>query len=70
MRAWRTPKWKLMLDFLNEGRAELYNLETAPAETTNLVNLKDPESQRMRNLLITRIVQRMREIGDMVNLSE
>ena len=70
MRAWRTPKWKLMLDFLNEGRAELYYLKKDPAETTNLADSKDPEAQRMRKLLTTRITQRMREIGDKVNLSE
>jgi uncharacterized sulfatase len=70
MRAWRTPKWKLMLDFLNKGRAELYNLEQDPAETTNLISSNDPEAQRMRKLLTTRITQRMREIGDTVNLPE
>ncbi len=70
MRAWRTPKWKLMLDFLNKGRAELYNLETDSAETNNLFDSDDPEAQRMKKLLTNRITQRMREIGDTAHIAK
>ncbi len=70
MRAWRTPKWKLMLDFHNEGRAELYNLENDVAETTNLMDSNDPKIQQVKKLLTDRITQRMREIGDPVFVSK
>ncbi len=34
MRGYRTPEWKLMIDFANEGRAELYDLRNDPADIT------------------------------------
>ncbi len=66
MRAYRTTKWKLMQDFNNEGRAELYNLENDPAETTNLIDSEDPEAQRVKQLLSAKILEKMREINDPV----
>lgn len=64
MRAYRTPQWKLMIDFLNKGRAELYDLQKDPTETTNLIDSPDPAVQEIRRRLGKRIRDRMREIGD------
>lgn len=66
MRAWRTPKWKLMIDFLNDGRAELYDLEHDPAESRNLIDSKEPRIQGIRARLRERILDRMRELKDPV----
>ena len=63
MRAWRTPKWKLMVDFLNDGRVELYNLQLDPVETANLAESQDPDIQRVRKRLHGRIVQMVRQIN-------
>ena len=65
MRAWRTTKWKLMQDFNNEGRAELYNLENDPAETKNLIDSTDPEVQQVKARLSQKILAKMREINDL-----
>ena len=64
MRGWRTAKWKLSIDFLNAGRIELYDMENDPAETANLADSKDPETQKVRKRLTERITRKMREIGD------
>ncbi|MAG94295.1 MAG: hypothetical protein CMJ48_11160 [Planctomycetaceae bacterium] len=64
MRAWRTPNWKLMIDFKNAGRAELYDLRRDSTETTNLIDSKDPEIQHVKRRLTNRILQKMRELGD------
>ncbi len=45
MRGYRTPEWKLMIDFANEGRAELYDLKNDPAEHHNLIESSDPAAQ-------------------------
>lgn len=66
MRMYRTPEWKLIRDFLNPGRDELYNLKSDPAETTNLIDSSDPEVQRIRKELDARILARMRELNDPV----
>ena len=63
MRAWRTPKWKLMVNFLNDGRVELYNLQLDPVETANLAESQDPDIQRVRKRLHGRIVQMVRQIN-------
>ncbi len=64
MRAIRTPKWKLMIDFLNKGRAELYNLEKDPAETTNLIDSQDDETKKIKDKLRQRIWATMQLIDD------
>jgi arylsulfatase A-like enzyme len=43
LRAWRTARWKLVRDFLNPDRDELYDLAADPAESVNLV--ADPRSE-------------------------
>ncbi len=51
MRIYRTPEWKLILDFLNPGRNELYNLANDPIENHNLY------SSRKTNKEIASVIQ-------------
>ena len=64
MRAWRTPEWKLMIDFANEGRAELYDLTNDPQEHENLIESSDPPAQAARKALEAKIRARMKELND------
>ncbi len=64
MRMWRTPEWKLVRDFLNPERDELYNLKNDPAETTNLIDADSTEIQRVIAELHAKIVARMRGVND------
>lgn len=66
MRAYRTPEWKLIRDFLNPGRDELYHLKDDPAERNNLIDSADPQVQQVRADLEERIFNQMREIKDPV----
>lgn len=66
MRAYRTPHWKLIRDFLNEGRDELYHLTSDPAESVNLIDADTPETRQMIAELHARILENMRNIGDAV----
>lgn len=66
MRAWRTPEWKLVRDFLNAGRDELYNLKDDPAETTNLITSETPVARAAAEALHEKIIARMNEIDDPV----
>ena len=62
MRMLRTAGWKLVRDFLNPERDELYDLASDPEETTNLIFHPDAEPQLER--LGRRLSARMREVGD------
>jgi uncharacterized sulfatase len=62
MRMWRTPQWKLIRDFLNPERDELYNLRHDPGETTNLI--ADAAHAEIVKDLHAKIIARMREVGD------
>lgn len=64
MRMYRTPEWKLIRDFRNEGRDELYDLTADPAETTNLIDSDGEKAKWARNALGQALLIRMREIGD------
>lgn len=64
MRMYRTPEWKLVRDFLDPSRDELYHLAIDPAETTNLIRSADPEARRAETRLHAAILAGMREIGD------
>ncbi len=64
MRMLRTPKWKLVRDFLNPERDEFYDLVADPGETTNLIH--HPKVQPMAGKLGERLLARMRAIGDRV----
>lgn len=64
MRMYRTPKWKLIRDFLNPWRDELYNLEEDPEEHFNLIDSDDPEVRSVIDELHGKIVAKMEEIND------
>ena len=64
MRMYRTPKWKLVRDFRDPVRDELYSLEKDPAETTNLIHDPSDEVQQVIRTLHAKIVARMRQIDD------
>ncbi|QDU94565.1 sulfatase family protein [Lignipirellula cremea] len=62
MRAIRTPQWKLMIDFLNEGRDELYDLKNDPREHTNLADSTRPEIVAKKAELKRLLQQQMESI--------
>jgi uncharacterized sulfatase len=64
LRCWRTNEWKLVRDFRNEGRDELYYLVSDPAESSNLIVSQDPLIQRMRKELNAQLLEHMSEISD------
>ena len=64
MRGWRTPKWKLVRDFLNEGRDELYDLSKDPEETNNLINSEKSVHQNIIRELHSKILAKMEELMD------
>ena len=64
MRGFRTTDWKLVLDFANPGREELYDLKNDPHETSNLVESDEPLHVRMRAELKRKILERMRTLND------
>ncbi len=64
MRGWRTPKWKLVRDFLNEGRDELYDLVNDPGETTNLIASEKPAHQAVVKELHAKILAKMEALAD------
>ncbi|HEV8131345.1 MAG TPA: sulfatase-like hydrolase/transferase [Acidobacteriota bacterium] len=64
LRMFRTPDWKLVLDFKNKQRGELYHLAEDPEETRNRID--DPASQKMKDYLRRKIVAKMRQLRDPV----
>jgi uncharacterized sulfatase len=64
MRAYRADGWKLMIDFANPGRMELYNLIEDPGETTNLADSRRQDAGKIRERFQAQIARRMRELGD------
>lgn len=64
MRAYRTPEWKLIRDFLNEGRDEFYDLKTDPAEMTNLVTSTEAKATAAKAALNEKLIARMKELHD------
>ena len=64
MRMWRTKNWKLVRDFLNPERNELYHLTEDPKETTNLIDSSVPEVQRAVRRLTAKIPAKMRTTED------
>jgi uncharacterized sulfatase len=66
MRMFRTPEWKLIRDFLNPERDELYHLSIDPTEATNLINDPSKEVETIVQQLHARILAKMQEIGDPV----
>jgi uncharacterized sulfatase len=66
MRMYRTPEWKLVRDFLNPERDELYNLKEDPAESVNLIDDPSPKVRQVIDSLHARIIENMRRTGDPV----
>ena len=64
MRGIRTPEWKFMIDFANQGRLELYHLKDDPGETTNLAQSKDPIHLDKILELMSQVKEHMRDIND------
>ncbi len=64
LRMYRTPEWKLVRDFLNAGKDELYNLKSDPAESRNLID--NPATTVIRKKLEAKLLARMRENDDFV----
>ena len=64
MRMIRTSNWKLVRDFLNPERDELFDLKNDPAESRNVVAVK--KNAAMVKKLHGMIVARMREVKDPV----
>ncbi|MBS1791037.1 MAG: sulfatase-like hydrolase/transferase [Acidobacteria bacterium] len=64
LRVYRTPEWKLVRDFLNTGKDELYNLKADPDEAKNLIN--DPATKAIRQQLEAKLLAKMRANNDPV----
>ncbi len=66
MRAWRTPRWKLVRDFLNPWRDEFYDLANDPEERENLIHDGRFEARMAKQALHGRILARMAALDDPV----
>ena len=64
MRMWRTPEWKLIRDFLDPSRDELYDLKRDPEERRNLIASKDRKARTAVRELHAKILAKMRETND------
>ena len=64
MRCIRTPEWKLVRDFLNPDRDELFHLKTDPEETSNVIH--DAANRPIVKTLHAKILSNMRAIDDSV----
>jgi uncharacterized sulfatase len=66
MRMIRTPQWKLIRDFNNEGRDELYHLAVDAAESRNAIDDPAPTTRKVIAELDARILAKMEELKDPV----
>ena len=66
MRVYRTSQWKLVMDFLNPDRHELYHLTEDPDERINVYHR--PECDSVVRHMEVKIVEQMRKIHDPVLL--
>jgi uncharacterized sulfatase len=57
LRMYRTTEWKLVRDFRNAGRDELYHLTTDPLEQTN--RIADDAARDVREDLDRRLREKM-----------
>lgn len=66
MRMYRTPQWKLVRDYLNPDRDELYDLANDPEETTNLIESDAETVKAVISQLDAKLQAEMKAIGDSV----
>jgi hypothetical protein len=64
MRMYRTPEWKLVRDFRNPERDELYHLATDPKENRNLIANPRPDVRSAIVGLHTGLLEKMTELND------
>lgn len=64
MRMYRTDSWKLIRDYKNPSRDELYNLVDDPAETKNLISSQAAGIQKVIAELDQKLHKKMEAIGD------
>lgn len=64
LRTYRTPEWKLVRDFKNPERDELYNIARDPQENINLIHDSRPEIKEKIKELDVKIKEYMERIGD------
>ena len=66
MRMYRTPQWKLVRDFLNPERDELFHLVDDPAESNNLIASEDAQVRKVISQLHQNIIEQMKANNDPV----
>ncbi len=64
MRCYRTDEWKLVRDFLNPERDELYNIAKDPEENINMITDCSPEIKAVIKTLDQKITEQMKLIND------
>lgn len=64
LRSFQNADWKLVRDFAEIGRDELYNLQDDPNETHNLIGSDDPQAKAACEQLNSQLVERMKLIED------
>ncbi len=64
MRCYRTPSWKLVRDFLDPTRDELYHISLDPEENINLINDASEEIKGIVADLNGHLLSNMAEVGD------
>ncbi len=64
MRSYQTPEWKLVKDFLDPSRDELYHLKKDPQESVNLIKSSSKQATGAIKKLTGKITNKMKEIND------
>lgn len=66
LRMYRTPEWKLIRDFRNPGKDELYHLTADPAESNNRIG--EPSCETIKGELNRKLLGKLMELGDPLGL--
>ena len=66
MRMYSDGQFKLVLDFLNSDRGELYDFTADPAEKNNLYQMEDKRLQDIKARLKKSMLEKMQETNDPV----
>ncbi len=64
LRTFRTPEWKIVIDFKDQTKNELYHLAEDPGETENLYTSDRPDAVKKKGELKERLLKKMRKIND------